>query len=152
MTDQGAYEDDPLTPRPGTVQGLRDRVETLLMENADLAQALNTAERDAASLAEYIKSRMGIQVWDHGDAVRLVAAIAYELSEALRESENARAAGHLASHVVYQVMLRRRNMGAMKALEAYLDESGAINRPDMMTDAMRADLRNIFEGMRGVLP
>jgi hypothetical protein len=125
----------------------RQRVQDLTKQLALATARAELAEREAYALATFIKDRVGAAVWDHRDVMQMLQDTVVGVSSGiLARARMAERKGLPASYVLIQeLVVSRFDEARVNLLDriGHKGERGGIASPDLVTDRMKEDLRNV---------
>ena len=118
-----------------------------LTEQLAVANArADKAEREAYSLAMFIKERAGASVWDHADVMQILQDTVVTIcAGSLLAVNRAEREGVPATYTLFrEVVISRFERARATLLDkiGHPGERGAVNSPELITDRMKEDLRN----------
>jgi protein-arginine kinase activator protein McsA len=105
------------------------------------------AEREAYALATFIQHRANASVWDHADVMQMLQDTVVTLCAGVLQSVNQTERKGLApSYAVFRELVITRFETARATLldrVGHNGERGAINGPELVSDRMKEDLKNV---------
>ena len=130
-----------------TPMQLRERVAVLERALSAEAAKRSKAEKDARTLANFIRERAGAQVWDHGDVMTLISDTFGELARSLRAGmTNARQNGTPASYVLLDHIVSKSVDGVNAHTVQKFGDAGdvpGVAAPHLLTERMIVDAKNV---------
>ena len=125
----------------------RARILELTEKLALAEQRAERAEREAFALAMFIKQRAGAAVWDHADVMQILQDTVVAICAGVLHTTNAaERQGIPATYTMLREVVVSRFERARAGLldrVGHAGERGAVNSPELVTDRMKEDLRNV---------
>lgn len=145
-------DDLKTAPMPGVVrtaaQTTRAKNQELEAELAECRRQLEATRLEATALAQYLKSRVNITVWDHADVMQILQDSAVGIcASVLAKVREAEQRGLPASYAGFrEILITRFEESRAEVLDrvGHPEERGATNSPDLVSDRMKHDLRNVL--------
>ena len=149
---EGAMEAQHTNAAPQGVQRTaagtqRARILELTEQLAMAEQRAERAEREAYVLAMFIKQRAGSAVWDHADVMQMlqdtVVTVCAGMLTAINQAERKSVPAGYA--LMRELVVSRFERARATLLErvGHAGERGAIHTPELVSDRMKEDLRNV---------
>lgn len=147
MTDQHTSHHTPKGAQRTAAATAMARELELTQQLAEANARADLAEREACALAMFIKQRAGAAVWDHADVMQLMQDTVVSIcAGVLTRANKAEREGLAPSYALFRELVVTRFEHARAAMldkVGHPGERGAMNSPDLVSDRMKTDLRNV---------